>query len=235
MPRQHSASVVPFGGPTASPTTTGISLKIRPMPRGLRGYRKGHCESQPLRQDARLKTCQPLILTARIDERDLEPFDHLRRENFPPERNFLRAHLTMFHRLPGECLERIIKILEEIATKHGQIAAEVNGIRHLGAGVSFTINSPEINQVHAELKSAFSTWLGGQDMQRWQPHITVQNKVSRPTADALHQRLSRGFKPGTVTVKGMDLWRYMGGPWTFEKAINFSKLSGSGRSSSVTS
>jgi len=38
-------------------------------------------------------------------------------------------------------------------------------------------------------------WLGGQDLQKWKPHITIQNKVSRQQADALHRRLSEDFGP----------------------------------------
>jgi hypothetical protein len=45
---------------------------------------------------------QPLILTLRMDERSQERFDRLRETHFPPERNYLRAHLTLFHKLPGE-------------------------------------------------------------------------------------------------------------------------------------
>lgn len=168
-----------------------------------------------------MKTRQPLIMTARINDSDLEPFDHLRRENFPPERNFLRAYLTMFHRLPGEYLERIVEILEETAMTQARIQAQVKGLRHLGAGVAFMIDSPDLEKVHATLKSAFSAWLGGQDLQKWRPHITVQNKVSKPTADALYQTLSRGLKPATVMVEGLDLWRYMDGPWELEKRIDF--------------
>jgi hypothetical protein len=51
------------------------------------------------RQDFALKTRLPLILTARIGDSDLQPLDLLRQRYFPPDRNFLRAHLTMFHRL----------------------------------------------------------------------------------------------------------------------------------------
>jgi len=54
-----------------------------------------------------MKTLQPLILTAHIPDADLKPFNDLRQAHFPPERNFLQAHLTMFHRLPGEFLERV--------------------------------------------------------------------------------------------------------------------------------
>jgi hypothetical protein len=44
----------------------------------------------------------PLIVTALLDEAAQERFDRLRREHFPPERNHLAAHLTLFHRLPDD-------------------------------------------------------------------------------------------------------------------------------------
>ncbi|KRD72154.1 2'-5' RNA ligase family protein [Ensifer sp. Root278] len=116
-----------------------------------------------------MKTRKPLILTARIAETDLEPFDRLRKAHFPSDRNFLRAHLTMFQRLPGEHLERIVGELQSAATKRGQIRAEVASVRHLGAGVAFTIRSLALEQLYAELRTAFMPWLGGQDMQGWQP------------------------------------------------------------------
>jgi hypothetical protein len=43
------------------------------------------------------------------------PFDDLRQAHFPRQRNFLRAHLTMFHRLPVEYLGQIATVLQQIA------------------------------------------------------------------------------------------------------------------------
>jgi len=39
----------------------------------------------------------PLIVTAELAPEDFAWLDALRRHHFPPERNQLRAHLTMFH------------------------------------------------------------------------------------------------------------------------------------------
>ena len=39
------------------------------------------------------------ILTADLDDASFDLLDVLRRAHFPPERNFLSAHLTLFHRL----------------------------------------------------------------------------------------------------------------------------------------
>jgi hypothetical protein len=168
-----------------------------------------------------MKTRQPLILAAQIEDGDLEPFDVLRRAHFPAERNFLRAHLTMFHRLPGEHLERIIGALQNVTSEASPISAEVAGIRHLGQGVAFIIESADLYKVHAELRSIFLPWLGGQDLQKWRPHITIQNKVARQSADALYRTLSEGFEPSQITIIGLDLWHYMNGPWKHEATIMF--------------
>jgi hypothetical protein len=50
-------------------------------------------------------------------------------------------------------------------------------------------------------------------MQPWRPHITIQNKVERPKADALHRDLHASFKPWQIEIVGLDLWAYLSGPW----------------------
>lgn len=168
-----------------------------------------------------MKTRYPLILTARIAEDDLLPFDALRQKHFPPDRNLLRAHLTMFHRLPGEYTERIVESLRSVAMGKNPISAPVSGIRHLGAGVAFAIESPALNAVRDILHGEFIHWLGPQDMQAWRPHITIQNKVARAVADSLHRELANGFEPHDITIVGLDLWRYLDGPWARKTAIKF--------------
>lgn len=109
--------------------------------------------------EAWLKTKQPFILTAHIPDNDLGPYDSLRQLHFPPERNFLRAHLTMFHRLPGEHLDKITAIIAEISARYRPISAQVTALRHLGAGVAFTVFDPDLLQVHAAMRTAFSPGL----------------------------------------------------------------------------
>jgi hypothetical protein len=160
-----------------------------------------------------LKTRQPLILTASVAERDIEPFHRLRQRHFPPDRNFLGAHLTMFYRLPGEHRDRIGKTLTNVAARAGVTTAKVSSLRHLGAGVAFVVTCPDLEDIRASLKAEFVTWLGSQDMQTWRPHITIQNKVPRATADALYRDLTASLEPHTIEILGLDLWNYLGGPW----------------------
>ncbi|MFD1747318.1 2'-5' RNA ligase family protein [Rhizobium helianthi] len=160
-----------------------------------------------------MKTRKPLILTACIAAEDLERFNRLRAAHFPPDGNVLPAHLTMFHRLPGEYEKRICNHLSEIAGRTNTIAADVDGLRHLGAGVAFSIASSDLHKVRATLRASFASWLGPQDVKTWQPHITIQNKSPKDKADALWRHLSEGFAAYSIRITGLQLWEYLGGPW----------------------
>lgn len=172
-----------------------------------------------------MQTRIPLILTARIADDDLVFFDELRKRHFPPDRNFLSAHLTMFHRLPGEYKEQIISALKLAANNHERFEATISNVRHLGAGVAFDVHSAALSELRALLRSQFASWLGPQDKQKWQPHITVQNKVSKTDADHLYEHLSKEYRPATIMVQGVDLWRYLNGPWRQEICIPFGQVS----------
>ncbi|MGP4694203.1 2'-5' RNA ligase family protein [Agrobacterium cavarae] len=160
-----------------------------------------------------MKTRQPLVLTARIAEGDIEAFDRLRQRHFPPDRNVLGAHLTMFHRLPSEYRDTIVETLKSVAAQAETMAAAVNGLRHLGAGVAFLITCPALEDIRARLNTEFVARRGSQDMQTWRLHITIQNNPPRATADALYRDLNASFEPHTIEIDGLDLWNYLGGPW----------------------
>jgi 2'-5' RNA ligase len=171
-----------------------------------------------------MKTNYPLIVTAHVVDADLAPFAALRAQHFPPDRNFLHAHVTMFHRLPGEHIDAITDVLRMVAASTRQIETTVNGVRHLGFGVAFTIDSAELQATRGQLKSNFSHWLNPQDTQPWRPHITVQNKVSKTAADTLFHELKHDFEPSRLRVVGFDLWAYLGGPWRLEASLDFLSL-----------
>lgn len=170
-----------------------------------------------------MKTRQPLIVTARITDSDLEPFDRLRQAHFPADRNFLRAHMTMFHRLPGEYEARIVDTLNGIVQDTDMMIAEVSGVRHLGAGVAYAITCPQLLEIRAAIAAELIAWLGPQDRQKWQPHITVQNKVSKQRADDLYHSLSQTFQPHPIHISGLDVWQYLGGPWQHTTTVQFGR------------
>jgi 2'-5' RNA ligase len=156
---------------------------------------------------------EPLILTLQMDELAQEWFDRLRELHFPPERNYLGAHLTLFHKLPGEREAEISTDLREICRNRRPLTLTVTGLRSLGRGVAYELSSTELVALRRDLAKRWEPWLGAQDRQGFRPHVTVQNKVAPETAQALREQLLANFSPFEVGGEGLSLSRYLGGPW----------------------
>jgi 2'-5' RNA ligase len=163
---------------------------------------------------------QPLIVTLLLDDAAQQRFDALRAAHFPPERNWLAAHVTLFHALPGEHRAAVGRELAAAAARPA-FGLTVSGVRSLGRGVALDLVAPELIALRAGLADAFEPWLTRQDRQWSRPHVTVQNKVAPEAARALHAELTEGFRPETVTARGLGLWRYLGGPWAAEAEFPF--------------
>lgn len=167
----------------------------------------------------------PLIVTALFGDEDFAFFDGLRRRHFPPERNVLRAHLTLFHHLPLSIEHELATHLRQI-TKEAPPRASVTGLMSLGRGVAFRVASDELTSIRAEIAERFSALLIPQDKSGWRPHVTVQNKVEPPVARSLLAELEADFSPRPVSIAGLAIWYYLGGPWQLSGAWRF----GSGHS-----
>ena len=155
---------------------------------------------------------QPLILTLVLDEASQRTFDELRSAHFPPARNHLRAHVTMFHALGGP-EDEVRRDVREVAGRRGPFAVDVTGLRPLGGGVAFELASPALLGLRGELASRWADGLTRQDRAGYRPHVTVQNKVPGHVAAALLAALRADFRPWVATAEGLALWRYLGGPW----------------------
>jgi 2'-5' RNA ligase len=153
----------------------------------------------------------PLILTLALDTEAEVFFDRLRQQHFPPERNFLKAHLTLFHHLPPQ-EPRVVAAIEA-ASRQPPFPLAVTGVVLIGRGVAFRLESAVLLQLHRGLQQQWLPWLLPQDKQKLWPHVTVQNKVAPQAARALHQQLQSTFTPFEVQATGLRLWRYLGGPW----------------------
>ncbi|RVU02888.1 2'-5' RNA ligase family protein [Mucilaginibacter limnophilus] len=150
-----------------------------------------------------------LILTLKLDSLSQTFFDEQRKRYFPPERNFLNAHLTLFHQLPDTA--GTMQVVGNI--KQEQFKCDVTGLLFLGAGVAYKIESLALNALHNKLKHDLLEHLIQQDKQGFRPHITIQNKVPAETAKQLFNGLTLSFKPFRVKATGFELWRYVDGYW----------------------
>ena len=158
-------------------------------------------------------TSAPLILTLTLNEAAQHHYTQLRQQYFPPERNYLAAHVTLFHHLPGVHLAAIQQQLAELATSTPRLQVQVAEVRFLGGGVAYSLENQQLRQLHRELQHLWSGWLTPQDKQPLRPHITVQNKVPAATARALYTQLQDQFIPSVIEGIGFTLWEYQGGPW----------------------
>lgn len=163
----------------------------------------------------------PLILTLALDKPSFAFFEAQRRRYFPAAQNFIPAHLTLFHHLPGEQLSAIERFIEACVPGQRAFMLHVTGLRSLGRGVAYSLASPELEALRSELARQWHSWLKPQDLQRHQPHVTVQNKVHPSAAHALLEELSDSFQPFQAQGIGLDLWWYLGGPWEAARSFRF--------------
>jgi 2'-5' RNA ligase len=163
----------------------------------------------------------PLVLTLQLDDTSQERFDALRRAHFPPERNHLQAHVTLFHALPAEQEQRVRDDVARSAQRP-PYPVRVTRVRSLGRGVAYDLRSQVLQEQRRALARGWEAELTPQDAQPHAAHVTVQNKVAPAVARALLERLQAGFVPYDVTATGLALWRYVGGPWEPLAAYPFS-------------
>jgi len=153
-----------------------------------------------------------IIVTATFGDGDNGWLQELRRAYYPPERNQVPAHLTLFRQLPPS-------LEGELATRLAQFAAarppfaSVTGIMDLGEGTALRVESEDLVRIREELAEIFHGLLTPQDFAPWRPHVTIQNKVARPEARALQRQLRTTFQPRPLAIRALAAWRYRDGPW----------------------
>jgi 2'-5' RNA ligase len=144
----------------------------------------------------------------------------LRRAHYPPERNRVPAHLTLFRQLPPSVGGELGRRLAAYAATAAPLAA-IAGILDLGAGTALRVESEGLEDIRYDLALALRGLLTPQDMSPWRPHITVQNKVEPKAAKALQAQLRAGFERRPLAIRGLALWRYLDGPWEPVKSWTF--------------
>jgi hypothetical protein len=166
---------------------------------------------------------RPVIVTVQMDETAQAFFDDLRTRYFPSAINFLKAHLTLFHNLPGAEADTAVKVVADECAREWPMLMRVAAPMRLGRGVAFRLDCDLLTAFRARLAERFAAMLSRQDREAFRPHVTVQNKVAPHEAEALFRHLSSTFKPFDTIAEGAQLWRYEGGPWAPMAAIPFQK------------
>ncbi|MCJ8189774.1 2'-5' RNA ligase family protein [Sphingomicrobium aestuariivivum] len=154
-----------------------------------------------------------LIVTAALGKADHGRLTAERTAHFPPERNYLDAHLTMFHALPPSAEAEASGVLSRLAREHRAPDARLASLMSLGRGVAYRVESEELVRLRALVADHFCGLLTAQDSGGWRPHVTIQNKVTPAEAKALLAAKQAEFTPRPLKIAGLALYRYMDGPW----------------------
>jgi len=163
----------------------------------------------------------PLIVTALLPPDLQTRMDALRREHYPAERNYLPAHVTLFHALPPSCEAELRQVLGRIVAANPPPPARLEGVMSLGRGTAMRLASPALLAIRDELADRFETLLSPQDRHRPRLHVTIQNKVTPRAAAALQAQLSPQLQPLDFRFAGLALNAYRGGPWHLLKTWSF--------------
>jgi hypothetical protein len=156
---------------------------------------------------------EPIIMTASMGAADQAWANALRRAHFPPERNVLDAHITLFHHLPGMYEAEIVARVKALAAEFSAPDAQLSELMNLGGGVAYRVHSPALLAIREMMSEGLHGLLTAQDQGRPRLHITVQNKVEPAVAKALLANLAQTFVPRPLAITGLALHRYLGGPW----------------------
>jgi 2'-5' RNA ligase superfamily len=155
----------------------------------------------------------PFIVTAELPVDIFSWANGLRAEHFPPERNFLKAHVTLFHSFAPSLREELPRFLARMAGEFAPPLAEVTGLIDLGSGTALAIDSPCLLAVRQLIADHFWDMLTRQDQGGKKLHITIQNKVERKAAVALQAMLGPALHPRKFTFAGLGLQLYRNPLW----------------------
>jgi 2'-5' RNA ligase len=165
-----------------------------------------------LEASSRSESAGPLIVIAELGKADFDWLDGLRRLHYPPERNRVPAHLTLFRSLPPSAEPEVRRSLSRAASSPAP-KAEISGAMDLDSGVALRVSSPELEHIRDELADAFHGLLSSQDRGPWAPHVTIQNKVEPRVARKLLEQIRAQFEPRPLKIAGLRLVRYVEGKW----------------------
>ncbi len=158
---------------------------------------------------------RPMIVTARMDPADLSVFNTLRERYFPVARNYLFAHLTLFHQIPCEQRADFMAAAAESLIHQSPFSVRVLAPVSIGHGVAVPVAADRLQAIRQPLRERFADVLRPQDLNPWKrPHLTLQNKVSREEARRTLEAVKQEALPPTLLITGLQYYRYDYGPWS---------------------
>lgn len=158
-------------------------------------------------------TDAPYLVTLGLDPATFDRLDRLRARFFPPDRNVVPAHISLFHHLPGDDGEAIDRTLAAVARSHRPVLLAFPGVKRMARGVLATVEAPGLAAIRSAIARPFDRRLTPQDRQPFHPHVTLMNKAEPAEVAPALDELRATWSPWSGVGDRLLLWRYRGGPW----------------------
>ena len=156
-------------------------------------------------------TILPIFVTLTVDRNAQEIFQRWRDRYYPQART--PAHITLFRHLPGKDPDATRDTIMKICDDTDPFEILVTAPTSLANGVALRITSPELFTFRARIAEAFSGELKGSDRKPFEPHMTIQNRVTRRRAKRTLGVVRACFEPFTAQAEGVEFWAYQSGRW----------------------
>ena len=150
-----------------------------------------------------------MIVTAILDKNIQNELNYLRSKYFPTERNYLDAHITLFH----ACPDRFLRDIKEIYSVEKAFDFRLINPFFLGFGFAVEVDSIELRDIYLNLRNKFYDSLTAQDQRDKKLHVTIQNKVSGRDAKADFSKFKSTWCEINGSILGLSFYEYLDGPW----------------------
>ncbi|MEM1051107.1 MAG: 2'-5' RNA ligase family protein [Pseudomonadota bacterium] len=164
---------------------------------------------------------RPFIVTAALPPDVQSWAESLRRKYYPPERNHLHAHVTLFHSFAPSLFEELKDFLPTVVREFAPPEAMITGVMDLGKGTAIALQSESLLALRSFIADHFHGSLTAQDLYEPRLHITIQNKVTTSEARALQAKLAPTIDLPPFVFRALELHLYQNGPWDLIKTCAF--------------
>lgn len=147
------------------------------------------------------------ILVLLLDDAAQSVVQTLRQQYYPTYTSKMPAHLTLIHTLPID-IDIFDKTLQAIAAAQPIFAVNIDKILPFKNGNALGITSKELMQLHQDIVTGLLPLLYTKDRQFFEPHITIQYKVTSWKAQQIGVLLQQTWQPYLATAMGMQLLTY---------------------------
>ncbi|MFC4261549.1 2'-5' RNA ligase family protein [Ferruginibacter yonginensis] len=152
-----------------------------------------------------IKNVHMLVLL--LDDAAQSVVQTLRQQYYPTYASKMPAHLTLIHTLPVE-VALFHKTLQAIAAAQPIFSVSINEIIPFKQGNAISVTSNQLMLLHQNMVKSLLPHLRKKDQLPYQPHITIQQKVTAWKAHTTNILLQQQWVAIAANAVAMQLLRH---------------------------